>query len=167
MHLLIVRHAIAVPHGTPEVPEDERPLTPRGEKRFRAAARGLARICRPPDVLLSSPLVRARQTADIAAEAWGGVKVSEADALAGGSFEQIAAVVGKHADRKLVALFGHEPDVSTVVARLLGTSASERLTFKKGGAALLDVPGKMADGGALIWYLPPRLLRAVAGDDED
>src|SRR5258708_1628001 len=85
MHLLIVRHAIAVPHGTPEVPEDERPLTPRGEKRFRAAARGLARICRPPDVLLSSPLVRARQTADIAPEAWGDVKVSEADALAGGS----------------------------------------------------------------------------------
>ena len=67
----IVRHAIAVPHGTPEVPEDERPLTPRGEKRFRVAAKGLARICRRPDVLLSSPLVRARQTADIAAEAWG------------------------------------------------------------------------------------------------
>jgi phosphohistidine phosphatase len=167
MHLLIVRHAIAVPHGTPEVPEDERPLTPRGKKRFRAAARGLARICPAPDVLLSSPLVRARQTADIAAEAWGDVEVSEAAALAGGSFEQIAAVVGKHADRKLVALFGHEPDVSSLVARLLGTSASERLTFKKGGAALLDVPGKMADGGALIWYLPPRVLRAVAGDDED
>ena len=130
MHLLIVRHAIAVPHGTPEVPEDERPLTPRGEKRFRAAAQGLARICNRPDVLLSSPLVRARQTADIAAEAWGDVEVREENALAGGSFEQIAAVVNKHADKKLVALFGHEPDVSTVVARLLGTSASERLTFK-------------------------------------
>jgi len=167
MRLLIVRHAIAVPHGTPEVPEDERPLTPRGEKRFRAAARGLARICRRPDVLLSSPLVRARQTADIAAEAWGEVEVREADALAGGSFEQIAAVVNKHADQKLVALFGHEPDVSTVVARLLGTSASERLTFKKGGAALLEVPGKMAEGGALVWYVPPRVLRAVAGDDEE
>src|SRR6266850_5759996 len=77
MRLLIVRHAIAVPHGTPEVPEDERPLTPRGEKRFRAAARGLVRICRRPDVLLSSPLVRARQTADIAAEAWGEVEVRE------------------------------------------------------------------------------------------
>ena len=167
MHLLIVRHAIAVPHGTPEVPEDERPLTPRGEKRFRAAARGLARICPPPDVLLSSPLVRARQTADIAAEAWGDVEVREEKALAGGSFEQITAVVNKHADQKLVALFGHEPDVSTVVARLLGTSASERVAFKKGGAALLDVPGKMTDGGALIWYVPPRVLRAVAGDDED
>ena len=167
MRLLIVRHAIAVPHGTPEVPEDERPLTPRGEKRFRVAAKGLARICRRPDVLLSSPLVRARQTADIAAAAWGKVEVTEADALAGGSFERIATAVEKYADQKLVAIFGHEPDVSMVVSRLLGTSASERLTFKKGGAALLDVPGKMADGGALVWYVPPRVLRAIAGDEED
>ena len=165
MRLLIVRHAIAVPHGTPEVPEDERPLTPRGEKRFRVAAKGLARICRRPDVLLSSPLVRARQTADIAAAAWGKVEVTEADALAGGSFERIATAVEKYADQKLVAIFGHEPDVSMVVSRLLGTSASERLTFKKGGAALLDIPGKMADGGALVWYVPPRVLRVGAGQD--
>jgi len=60
-----------------------------------------------------------------------------------------------------VALFGHEPDVSIVLARLLGTTASERLIFKKGAAALVDVPGHMAQGGALIWYLPPRVLRSV------
>ena len=167
MRLLVVRHAIAVPHGTPEIPEEERPLTAKGEKRFQVAAKGLARICRRPDVLLSSPLVRARQTADIAAGAWGKVEVTEADALAGGSYEQIATAVEKYGDQKLVAIFGHEPDVSMVVARLLGSSASERLTFKKGGAALLDVPGKMADGGALVWYVPPRVLRAVAGDDGD
>jgi phosphohistidine phosphatase len=161
MRLLIVRHAIAVPHGTPEVPEEERPLTPRGTRRFRAAARGLARVCDRPDVLLTSPLVRARQTADIAAEAWGKVKVKEESALAGGSFEKIASVLDPHAAKKLVAIFGHEPDVSSIVARLLGTSASERLTFKKGAAALVDVPGRMADGGALIWYLPPRVLRSI------
>jgi len=91
--------------------------------------------------------------------------VTEADALAGGSFERIATAVEKYADQKLVAIFGHEPDVSMVVARLLGTSASERLTFKKGGAALLDIPGKMADGGALVWYVPPRVLRVGAGQD--
>jgi phosphohistidine phosphatase len=163
MRLLIVRHAIAVPHGTPDVPEDQRPLTPRGQRRFREAARGLARVCRRPDVLLTSPLVRARQTAEIAAEAWGHAKVREEPVLAGGSFEKIAAALDKHGDKKLVAIFGHEPDVSGVVARLLGTSDSERLTFKKGAAALLDVPGRMAEGGALIWYLPPRVLRAVAG----
>lgn len=162
MRLLIVRHAIAVPHGTPDVPEEERPLTPRGQRRFRSAAAGLARICRRPDVLLTSPLVRARQTADIAAAAWGRVEPREEEALAGGTFEEIAAAVDEHAGKGLVAIFGHEPDVSGVVARLLGTTDSERLTFKKGGAALLDVPGRMAEGGALIWYAPPRLLRGLA-----
>jgi phosphohistidine phosphatase len=167
MRLLIVRHAIAVPHGTPAVPEDLRPLTPRGEKRFRVAARGLARICARPDVLLTSPLVRARQTADIAAEAWGKIEPREESALAGGSFEQIAAVVDKLKSEELVALFGHEPDVSGLVARLLGAEDSERLTFRKGGAALMDVPGRMADGGALVWYLPPRVLREIAFGVED
>jgi phosphohistidine phosphatase len=161
MRLLIIRHAIAVPHGTPGVPEDERPLTPRGEKRFREAARGLARICRRPDLLLTSPLVRARQTADIAAEAWGRIEPQEEDALAGGSFEQIAAALDKHTKKRLVAVVGHEPDVSSLLGRLLGTSASERLTFKKGGAALADVPGRLAEGGALVWYAPPRILRMV------
>src|SRR5262249_15609948 len=136
MRLLIIRHAIAVAHGTPDVPEDERPLTPRGEKRFREAARGLARICRRPDVLLTSPLVRARQTAELAAAAWGRIEPQEEDALAGGSFEQIAAVVDKHRDKRLVTVVGHEPDVSSLLARLVGTASSERLTFKKGGAAM-------------------------------
>ena len=163
MRLLIIRHATAVPHGTPDVPEDQRPLTPRGDKRFRAAARGLARICRRPDVILTSPLVRARQTADIAAEAWGRIEPQEEEALAGGSFEQIAAVVDKLAKKRLVAVVGHEPDVSSLLAGVLGTSASERLTFKKGAAALVDVPGRLAEGGALVWYLPPRILREVAG----
>ncbi len=165
MRLLIVRHAIAVPHGTPEVPEAERPLTPGGQKKFRSAAAGLARICRRPDALLTSPLVRARQTAEIAARAWGRVKPQDEGALAGGTFEQIAAALDRHAGKRLVAVFGHEPDVSGLVARLLGTTASERLTFKKGGAALLDVPGSMAQGGALVWYVPPRVLRALAGED--
>jgi len=57
---------------------------------------------------------------------------------------------------------GHEPDVSGLLARILGTGASERLTFKKGAAALVDLPGRLAEGGALVWYLPPRILREIA-----
>jgi len=163
MRLLIVRHAIAVPHGTPEVPEDERPLTGRGEKRFRVAAKGLARICRRPDVLLSSPLVRARQTADIAAKAWGGkVEATNVPALAAGTMDEVAAVLAPYPPDSLVAVVGHEPDVSDILARLLGTPHSQRLTFRKGGAALVDVPGAITDGGALLWYLPPRVLRGLS-----
>ncbi|HUG54618.1 MAG TPA: histidine phosphatase family protein [Vicinamibacteria bacterium] len=164
MRLLIIRHAIAVPHGTPGVAEDERPLTPRGVRRFRAAARGLARICPRPGVVLTSPLVRARQTADLAAAAWGRVEPRDEKSLAGGSFEEVAAAVERHASRKLVAIVGHEPQLSAILAHLLGSTEAERFTFKKGGAALVDVPERLAQGAALVWYAPPRLLRAAAGE---
>jgi phosphohistidine phosphatase len=161
MRLLIVRHAIAVPHGTPGVAENDRPLTPEGELKFREAAKGLARVLDRPDALLTSPLLRARQTAAIAAEAWGGPEPKQTPALASGSFEEQAKVLDRHAEGATVAIFGHEPWVSQLLARLLGTSHDDRLTFKKGGAALVDVPGRLAGGGSLLWYLTPKLLRKL------
>jgi phosphohistidine phosphatase len=162
MRLLIIRHAIAVPRGTPDIPDDERPLTRRGITRFRSAARGLARIVKQPDALLTSPLLRARQTAELAARAWGKMEVADTPALAGEPFEKVAKVLGTFPADATVALVGHEPDLSGFLARLLGTPHQERLTFKKGGAALVDVPGSVAGGGVLLWYAPPRLLRAAA-----
>jgi len=163
MRLLIIRHAIAVPRGTPDIPDDERPLTPRGVRRFRSAAAGLARLVKAPDVLLTSPLPRARKTAEIAGRAWGkGVKVTEAPALAGGGFDEIADLLGTFAGDRTVAIVGHEPDLSDLLGRLLGTPRADRLVFKKGGAALVDIPGSPAEGGALRWYLPPRAMRLAA-----
>lgn len=160
MRLLIIRHASAVPRGTPGIPDDERPLTPRGVRRFRSAAVGLARIIKAPDALLTSPLPRAKRTAEIAARAWRGrVKPTETAALAGGGFEELAGVLDKFRGDMTVAIVGHEPDLSTLLARVLGTPQADRLVFKKGGAALVDVPGPLAEGGALVWYLPPRLMR--------
>ena len=74
MKLLIIRHAIAVSRNSADLPDDERPLTGRGRRRFRKAADGLARIVDRPDVLLTSPLRRAVQTAEIAAKAWGRIE---------------------------------------------------------------------------------------------
>jgi phosphohistidine phosphatase len=162
MRLLIIRHATAVPRGTPDMPDEERPLTKRGERRFRGAAEGLARLMKRPDTLLSSPLPRARQTAEIAAKAWGKVEVEEEPALAGGSYNEIATALSRFPSDSTVAIVGHEPDLSTLLARLLGSSKPERLAFKKGGAALVDVPGALNEGGALVWYMPPRLLRRLA-----
>src|SRR5919204_6466934 len=96
MRLLIIRHAIAVPRGTPDMADDQRPLTPKGRKRFRRAARGLAAILKRPDALLSSPLPRARETADIAAKAWRKVKVADTPALAGGTFEELAVALAAY-----------------------------------------------------------------------
>jgi len=161
VRLLIVRHAIAVDAGAPGVPDADRPLTPAGAGKFRASARGLAALLDPPDVLLASPLLRARQTAEIAAAAWGKVTPRSTPALAGGGFEELAEVVDALRARKLVALVGHEPSLSALLARLLGTPQDARLAFKKGGAALVDVPDRLAGGGRLVWFLTPRLLRAL------
>jgi len=162
MRLLMIRHATAVPRGTPDMPDDERPLTKKGERRFRRAAEGLARLMRRPDTLLTSPLPRARRTAEIAAQAWGKVEVEEEPALAGGSYDEIATALSRFPAESTVAIVGHEPDLSALLGRLLGTPHAERLTFKKGGAALSEVPGRLNEGGTLLWYLPPRILRRLA-----
>ena len=162
MRLVIIRHAVAVPRGTPDMPDDERTLTAKGRRRFRQAARGLASAVRRPDALLTSPLPRARQTAQIAAKAWGKLKAVDTPALAGGTFEELALALAPYGEKDTVAIVGHEPDLSELLARLLGTPPADRLTFRKGGAALVSVPGPLQDGGSLVWYLPPRLLRALA-----
>jgi phosphohistidine phosphatase len=161
MRLVIIRHAIAVPRGTPDMPDDDRPLTPRGRKRFRRAARGLTAVLKRPNALLSSPLPRARETAEIAAKAWGGVEVTDTPALAGGTFEELAVALAPYGANDTVAIVGHEPDLSELLARLVGTAHAERLEFRKGGAARVDIPGLLSDGGSLVWFLPPRVLRAL------
>jgi phosphohistidine phosphatase len=161
MRLIIIRHAIAVPRGTPDIPDDDRPLTRRGMRRFREAARGLARIQPRPDVLYTSPLKRARQTAQIAAGAWGKVKAKRTPALAGGSFPEVAGVLDKLPREATVAVVGHEPDVSELLSAILGSRDAAAFTFKKGGVAAVEVPGPLGQGGALLWYLPPRLLRRL------
>jgi phosphohistidine phosphatase SixA len=57
---------------------------------------------------------------------------------------------------------GHEPYVSDLLGRLLGSRSEDRLTFKKGGAALVDIPARVREGGRLLWYLPPKVLRKLA-----
>lgn len=161
MRLLIIRHAIAVARGTPGIPDADRPLTPEGEEKFREAARGLARLVERPDALLTSPWLRARQTAEIAAAAWGKLEPVETEALAGGSFEAQAAVVDRYPRDATVAVVGHEPYVSELLGRLLGSRHADRLTFKKGGAALVELPGRLAEGGTLELFLPPKALRRL------
>jgi phosphohistidine phosphatase len=162
--LLLVRHAAAVPSGTPGVPDDERPLTPEGASKFRVAAKGLARIARRPDVLLTSPLPRARATAEIAARAFKRIEPTVEPALAHGSVDEIMTALGKRPPNATIALVGHEPTLSMILARLLGAADGERLAFKKGGAALVDLPDGPSAGGQLVWFLKPKVLRALAGD---
>jgi phosphohistidine phosphatase len=161
VRLLLIRHGIAVPSGTPGIADDDRPLTPRGRSRFRAAARGLARILDRPDLLLTSPLPRARCTADIAARAFGRLQPRPETVLAHGGAEAILALLARQPNDASVALVGHEPVLSLLLARLLGSGRGERFAFKKGGAALVDLPDGPGGGGRLVWFLKPRILRAL------
>jgi len=161
VRLLIIRHAIAAERA-PGMSDDERPLTPEGEQRFRKAAKGLARISGRPDALFTSPLVRARRTAEIAAEAWGRVEPVSLDALAHGDDEGLEKALGSRGPEDLVVVVGHEPHVSALLGRLLGSSHTERLAFRKGGAALVELSGPLAQGGSLVWFLTPKALRALA-----
>lgn len=160
MRLIVIRHATAVPRGTPGIPDEQRSLTAEGEEKFREAARGLARLYARPDALLTSPWLRAKQTAAIAGAAWK-VEPVEASALAGGTFEEHAAAIDRFGADATVAVVGHEPYVSELVARLLGAKRAERLELKKGGVAVVDLPGRLGDGGTLVAYLPPKVLRRV------
>ena len=161
MKLIIIRHAIAVPRGTPDVPDDERPLTPKGKRRFREVARGLARICPRPDLLLTSPLPRAAATAEIAAQAWGRISPTDEPVLAHGSPDDILALLSQHGSDQRIAVVGHEPSLSGLLARLLGSMVADPFTLRKGGVAHVDVPGPLAEGGRLDWFLRPRTLRAL------
>jgi phosphohistidine phosphatase len=160
MRLLIIRHAVAVERGTPGIADDDRPLTPAGERKFKKAARGLARIVRPV-AILSSPLPRAWRTAEIAASAWGRLAPEKTPALVGGSLADLAQALANQDADATVALVGHEPHLSGVLAELVGSRSAERLTFRKGGAALVDVPAGLLEGGSLLWFLTPRLMRAL------
>ena len=161
MRLLIVRHAIALPRGTPGVPDAERPLTARGKSRFLSAARGIARVVPRPDALLTSPWKRARQTAEILAAAYGRLQPKDTPALASGSLEALARALSAHPQEATVALVGHEPWLSGLLAHLLGASEGGGLEFKKGGVALVEVEGRLEDGGRLLAYLPPKLMRLL------
>jgi len=161
MRLYLIRHATAVERGTPGLPDDERPLTPRGRRRFEAAARGLARVFPQPDGLLTSPLPRARQTAEIASRAWRGPAPRETPALADGDHEALAREIERLKRAERVALVGHEPHLSQLLAALLGGAPAAPLGFKKGGLAVVDLEGPVLEGGQLVAFVPPRVLRAL------
>jgi len=164
MELYLVRHAIAAERGD-EWPDDtKRPLTERGITRFKDVVRGLEGLDVSIDEIFTSPLVRARQTADLLAAGTNGKAIVKTlDALAP---EHTPAAVmtqlAKVARRPRVALVGHEPGLGELAAHLIG--AQRALVFRKGGIARIDL-GSITSrrAGSLIWFLPPKVLRQIAG----
>jgi phosphohistidine phosphatase len=160
--LYFVRHGLAEERGDAWPDDTKRPLTEEGMSRLRKAVRGLSRIGVAIDVVLTSPLVRARQTADIVA---GGLdprpSIVNVDSLApAGSYAAVLADLEKHSRKCRLALVGHEPMMGELAARLVGSR--HPIEFKKGGVCRIDVENLPPAGPAdLRWMLTPKILRAL------
>ena len=160
--MLLVRHAATLARGTPGLLDAERPVTPLGKTRFRVAARGLTRIVERIDVLLTSPDLCARESAEILARAFGHGEPQVEALLARDRIDAIVATLAMHPREGTVALVGHEPMLAALLAYVLRSSEADRFTFRQGGAALVDLPQGPSATGRLVWYIPPRILRGLA-----
>ena len=155
--LLLLRHGLADRACYSGSDDRLRPLTDTGVARMEAEAANLARLGLGCRAILTSPLTRCRQTADIAAAALGldGQVVEEARLAPGFDLEDLAAILQENAGLDTIMLVGHEPDFSYLVSGLTGGSD---IVFKKGGLARVDlVPGPPL-AGDLVWLIPPKIL---------
>jgi phosphohistidine phosphatase len=160
MILYLVRHAYAGEHGDPRYPDDsQRPLTKKGRKQFRRMVKHLTAARFLPEVIGTSPYVRAAQTAEVIADE----ATTQPDVQAVAAFEpgcNAAHVLAwaNQVNRQAVAYVGHAPDIDHIADDLLGTSAGA-IRFAKGAIAAIefaDVPAEKR--GTLRWLVAPKLL---------
>jgi phosphohistidine phosphatase len=160
--LYLVRHGLAAERGPAFESDGERPLTPEGISRMEQEAAALGELEVGFDVILTSPLVRARQTADaLAAQLRPKPPVIEVEALAPGSrATAVARELAAHRKASRIALVGHEPDIGELAARLIG--ARQPVPFKKGAICCIEVDTLPPKGpGVLRWFATPRMLRRM------
>ena len=152
MRLYFLRHGRADwPEWTK--PDDERPLTEFGKKEVRQVAKFLNRVKVRPDLIVTSPLPRASQTAKIAAEQLK-TKLRQDEALEPGfGMSELRTVLKRHGS-KILMLVGHEPDFSSVISALTGAC----LKLSKAGVALLDIDPE-SEEAKLLWLFPPKFAR--------
>ena len=152
MQLYFLRHGEADWPGWTR-PDDERPLTDFGKKEVRQVAKFLNRLKVKPDLIVTSPLPRALQTAEVAAEQLK-TKLRQDEALEPGfGISELGTVLKRHGS-KVLMLVGHEPDFSSVMSALTGAS----LKLSKAGVALVDLDPE-TEKGRLLWLFPPKFAR--------
>lgn len=152
MRLYFLRHAHAEP-GSPDTPDFKRALTPAGIAHTRRAAYLLNALGVDPDRLFTSPLIRARQTADIVGQALGVAVQVRREVGPGFGVHAVEALTRDLGSGDEVIFVGHEPDFSGTVAALTGG----RVVMKKAGIARVDVVSYQPLAGELIWLIAPKL----------
>jgi phosphohistidine phosphatase len=169
--LMLLRHGIALDReiaAARGLPDHERPLTPEGRQRTEQVVQRFVALGFTCEGLLSSPLLRARQTAELAQRSGLAPRLELAGELAPGGdpIPLLRRWLGspEHASPRRLALVGHEPDLSGLAARLCGAPAGA-LRLRKAGVAVVEFPDGAAMGdqllgeGSLILLLTPRCLR--------
>lgn len=160
MEIYLLRHGEAVPRGTPGYPNDDRPLTEDGIVKMTEASKGIAKIIDRIDVIVSSPLIRALDTAKIAAEAIGyNKKIVTTEYLVPGYPQRsLFGFLKEYNNKDKIMLTGHEPHLGYLASRMLGIE-EHVIEFKKGGLCRIDIskfpPEKP---GTLVWHLTQKQL---------
>ncbi|XGV94621.1 MAG: phosphohistidine phosphatase SixA [Leptolyngbya sp. BL-A-14] len=162
VELYLIRHGLAGEHGS-YANDDERPLTDEGKQKTRQVAKQLHALKLRFDLILTSPLVRARQTADLLLEAKLAHNLQESSDLApGGDLTTwlIWLQTWRSPQNTTLALVGHEPALSTWAETLLWGEAKGVLVLKKAGVVGLTLPDQQSPIGnsSLFWLTPPRFL---------
>ncbi len=165
MFIYLVRHAIAVERGTPGFSDEARPLTPKGRQRMKEIVRGLGRLNVAINEVWTSPLVRARQTAEVFAGQRGfDGAIRDVESLSpGGDAVELLALIRAAAGIEGLALVGHEPDLGELCGRLVTGNSDSIAVFKKGSVACLKVVElEPSIRTQLLWLMQPRELRYIS-----
>jgi phosphohistidine phosphatase len=160
MEVYLLRHADAVPRGTPGYPNDDRPLTEEGVEKMAEGAIGIAKVMEKVDVIVSSPLTRALDTAKITAEALGFDKkiITTQYLIPGYPQRSLFDFLQEFNKVKSIMLVGHEPHLGYLASSLLGIE-EHVIDFKKGGLCRIDIEKfPPNEKGKLQWHLTPKQL---------
>ena len=155
MKVYFLRHGPAGKRGEWKRDDAARPLTVEGIEKMHRIAATLAALDLGLDAIVNSPLVRAKQTAEIVAQELEMPLKEDARLAPGFNAELLRGVLLDHPGAKAVMVVGHEPDFSATIGALIGGGS---LICKKGGLALVELPDAASHKGELLWLVPPGIL---------
>ena len=165
LRLYLLRHAIAEKRDTEKYPDDDRPLTSEGVKKMKKVAKGITRLGDDFKLIITSPMKRASQTAEILNKVLKEniEMIVSRQLLPGADPQKITRLITKYKELDSLVLVGHEPDFSRFASFLLGLNESAMM-LKKAGLCRIDIPfGKTRGKGTLIWLLSPAILSMMKG----
>lgn len=166
MNIYLIRHAIATEEGSDEHEDFDRPLTTEGRKKMRMIAKGLKGIGVGLDLILSSPYVRARETAEILADTFK-IKNSEIayseNLIPLGDPDHLISELNEKYAVDSIAIVGHEPNLSSLTGLLISENAKIEIIFKKGGVCKLSADNLHHTRTATLeWLVTPKILVEIA-----